>query len=1287
MSKIKVPRAKSKPAASAVSAKRSASSALAKKPAQKLVDTLLVSSEAAERANSAFPIVGVGASAGGLEAFTQLLEELPRDTGMAFVLIQHLDATHASFLADALAKTSKMPIHQAVDGERVEPNHVYVIPPNADLAILHGALTLLPRSSQGRRPHLPIDFFLRSLAAERGNRAIGVILSGTASDGTEGLRAIKGEDGITFVQEPRSAKFEGMPRSAIDAGVVDYSLQIHELAQELVRLSRHPYVSASQPPLRRDEVTLNKIFVLVRSAVGVDFSEYKTPTFERRLARRMALRKVDVLTDYLALLQDEPNEVRDLYEDILIHVTSFFRDPEVFESLKTQVFPSLLSAKADGASLRFWVAGCSLGEEVYSLAIALLEFLGNAASTRPIQIFGSDVSEKAIERARSGVYPDAALRDMSDERRRRYFTKLDTGFRINKTVRDLCVFVRHDLARDPPFSKLDLVSCRNVLIYFGPALQKRVLPTFHYALNQGGILMLGRTESISGFAQLFEPLDKAHKFFVRSASASALRFAPRSEQHPVAAHVISRGINVEPRRTLDLAKQLDRVLLAHYAPPGVLINERMEVLRFSGETGAYLQQAAGEPQNNLLKMARADLALALRGAVGQAKKSMAPVRISRVALQQSGAARSCDLLVLPFTGAPDAKEQLFVVLFEQPSATARSQPKKKTKGAGAPAEARRIPKLEHELATTKEYLQSLLDEQDRTNDDLNSANEELMSGNEELQSMNEELETAKEELQSTNEELSTVNDELHSRNHEVSEVNSDLVNILATVDLPILILDRARRIRRFTPKACSILNVLPSDVGRPLDDIRSNLELGDLDRRIADVVESNRMHEAEVQDRAGVWYRMQIRPYKNVDNKIDGATLSLVDIDALKHLVSEAQQAKAEAERANRSKDEFLATLSHEIRTPLSSMLMQAQLLRLGDRDAAQVQRAAEGIERGTRLQVQLIDDLLDVSRITAGKLNIELKRVDLCAVVRAALESVNAPVQKKAIQLTMVLDERIQMVTGDPTRLQQIVTNLLANAIKFTPKAGQIRVELDRIDSWARLTVQDNGIGIEPDFLPSIFNRFAQEDGSIVRRHGGLGLGLAIVTSLVAAHGGTVRAESPGKGKGATFTVTLPLAPVSDEDAREASLPMLHASLRRSASEAARAIVRLDDVRILLVDDDLWTREAVSETLCSTGANVRVAESAAEAMRAVEEFRPEVLVCDVAMPDEDGYSLIRRIRALGAARSGNVPALALTALAGDEDRARALAAGFQLHLSKPVELDRLTQAVADLSRRHLATA
>ena len=447
---------------------------MTKRPTRRSLNSASVLEPAA---GGGFPIVGIGASAGGLEAFVQLLGELPPDTGMAFVFIQHLDPTHSSFLAEALTRATRMPVRQAADDLPIEPDHVYVIPPDADMAILHGRLTLLPRNESTRKPHLPVDFFLRALAADRGSQAIGVILSGTASDGTEGLRAIKAESGITFAQEPESAKFDGMPRSAIEGGVVDYVLLLPGIAREIVRLSRHPYVLAAglQPP-KRSDLTLNRIFVIVRNAVGVDFSEYKRPTFERRLARRMALRQVENTEDYLGLLQREPEEIGHLQEDALIHVTSFFRDPEVFESLQKSVLPELLEHKAMGAPVRAWVAGCSTGEEVYSIAMALLESVGSSGN-HPIQIFGSDVSEKAIETARLGLFSEGALRDVADERRRRYFTRVEKGYRINKSVRDLCVFVRHDLARDPPFSKLDLVSCRNVLIYFDHALQKRILVT------------------------------------------------------------------------------------------------------------------------------------------------------------------------------------------------------------------------------------------------------------------------------------------------------------------------------------------------------------------------------------------------------------------------------------------------------------------------------------------------------------------------------------------------------------------------------------------------------------------------------------------------------------------------------------------------------------------------------------------------------------------------------------------------------------------------------------------
>jgi len=940
-----------------------------------------------------FPIVGVGASAGGLEALTQLLAELPPDTGMAFVLIQHLAPRHPSLLADALARATTMVVGQAKDGERVVPDRVYVIPPDADVAIRAGVLTLVTRKTEARKLHLPVDYFLASLAEELGKQAIGVVLSGTASDGTEGLRAIKREGGITFAQDPKSAKFDGMPRSAIEAGVVDYVLPAPGIARELHRLSRHPYVSAaSSPPSASDDRVLDEIFALVRNALGVDFGEYKAPSLKRRLARRMALLRIERLRDYLALLRDQPEEAVSLYEEVLIHVTSFFRDPDVFESLKSAVFPKILKTKAPAEPIRFWVAGCSTGEELYSLAIALLEFLDDSARRHPIQIFGSDISERAVQTARKGAYSDTVMREVSEERRRRFFTKVESGYRINKNVRDLCVFVRHDLARDPPFSKLDLVSCRNVLIYFGQALQRRVLPTLHYALRQGGFLLLGRAESLPGFRQHFSPIDKNNKVFVRTAAVSTLQFAPRTEVHPVTSRTNPSPGTTSPLRPVDVARHLNRLLLTRYAPPGVLVDERMQILQFVGDTGRYLRAPPGDPQHNLLKMARGGLLSALRTTIAKAKRERVPVRTKgvEVEVERGAAPDTCDVVVLPLAVPPEAKEQLFAVLFEQiagrPSVSKLQRTaRRSTAGAGR----RRVPRLERELEATQQYLHSLIDERERTNDDLNAANEELVSGNEELQSMNEELETAKEELQSTNEELTTVNDELNTRNQEVREINSDLMNILSTVDVPILILDRERRIRRFTPKARTILNVLPTDLGRPLEDIKSNLQLNNLDEQISEVIETNQMHESEVQDRSGRWYRMQIRPYQTVENKIDGATLSLIDIDALKHHVNEAERARGEAERANLAKDEFLATLSHEIRTPLSSMLMHAQLLGRGALDPVKIKRAAEAIERGTRMQVRLVDDLLDVSRIVAGKLKLDPGPVDLCAVVRGAVEGV----------------------------------------------------------------------------------------------------------------------------------------------------------------------------------------------------------------------------------------------------------------------------------------------------------
>jgi two-component system CheB/CheR fusion protein len=1347
-----------------------------------------------------FPIVGVGASAGGMEAFSELLRNVPAGAGVAFVLIQHLDPTHPSYLREALTRVTTLPVIEIGDGMPVEPDHVYVIPSDADAGILKGRLVLFPRLADERKPHLPIDFFFKALAADLGNQAIGVVLSGTGSDGAEGVRAIKAEDGITFAQEPASAKFNGMPAAAVATGAVDFALPVPALARELARVGRHPFVRGRVvEPLAgaEDEGEIRKALLLVRSAVGIDFSEYKRASIRRRLARRMALHRLTTLEEYVRLLRTDRAEVVALFEDILIHVTSFFRDADAFEALKQRAFPDIVREKRDGGTIRIWCAGCSTGEEAYSILIALLEYLGeNGALEVRIQLFGTDISEKAIETARAGFYPDAAVRDVSAQRLARFFTKADGGgYNINKSIRERCAFVKHDLSVDPPFSKLDLVCCRNVLIYFGQELQKRVLGTFHFALNDPGFLLLGHAENIAEGTSLFQLIEKTSKIFARTAGKSTLRLAPARDAVSTSLPIAEARVTAGP----DLVRRTESLLLDRYAPAGVIVNGRMEILNFRGRTGPYLEPAPGQPQHDLLKMARKGLAADLRIGISQARKQKSAVRRPGVRVQQDGILRICDVVVVPVSLPPVSRDEIFAVLFEepvQPVATAA-----KAEGPQADVDHLGVSKLEDELKATKEYLQSIIDEHQRSNEELLSSNEELVSSNEELQSLNEELQTAKEELQSTNEELATLNEEMQTRNAEVNEVNSDLVNILASVEVPIVIVDAQRRIRRFTPRARPILNLLPTDVGRPIDDIKPALAIENLDDKIAAVVDTVVPHEEEVKDREGRWHRLRIRPYTTVDKKIDGAVISIVDVDVLKralgaaewardyaHAIVEAVQvplvvltetleiafanvafqerygiareavagrsihdfingvldtpvlragldqmreksegfhglesnfelprlgsrwlslsaravhlagagrlillavdditerrraeaeraqllraaeaAKAAADEANRAKDVFLATLSHELRTPLATLLLSSDLLLKGTMDPTRVRHTVETIARATTAQAQLIDDLLDVSRIATGKLKMEMRPVSLGSVVRAAVDALAPTAERKHVDLQVEMNGAPLFVSADPARLQQVVSNLLTNAIKFTPTPGRVAVTVDAADGQGRIRVTDTGVGIDPDFLPHVFERFSQEHLGQTRAQGGLGLGLTIVRHIVEAHGGTARADSAGKGHGATFTVQLPLlAPSQAAGAGDQG--------ERSAAEIVRGLTA---VRILVVEDEPATRDALAEALRLSGAEVRAAESAATAMDVFERFRPDLLICDIAMPGEDGYSLLGRIRALGEDRGGGVLAVALTALAGDEDRERARAAGFQAHLAKPVDIDRILSALA----------
>jgi len=821
-----------------------------------------------------FPVVGVGASAGGLEPFLELLRHVPADSGLAVIYLQHSDVSHISELPQILQRVTNMPVQLAADTTRIEPDTVYIAPPDGAVTCVDGVLRVEPR---GDRAIMPIDALLRSLAADLGSRAISVILSGTASDGTLGSKAVKAEGGITFAQD-ETARFDGMPRSAIAAGAVDFVLPPAEIAREIVSIAGHPYVSRDASRDHFSEQDLGKVFTLLRSAHDVDFTHYKPATIERRIRRRMALHKVDTLGDYLKILSEKAEEVEHLYSDILIRVTSFFRDPEVFTALQNEIFPALVRGRGD-KPVRIWVPGCATGEEVYSLAIIFQETLAGLQIECPVQVFGTDVSDSSIERARSGLYTESISAEVSAERLRRFFTRVDGGYRVSKSIRDCCIFARQNLTKDPPFSRVDLISCRNVLIYLGAVLQRRVMSIFHYSLQPDGFLLLGSSETIGNYADLFTIVDRRNKIYQRKGAIGRLPLdLTRAVLPPGALHKERlRGLDEEAATVPNVFREADRVLLSRFSPAGVVIDEEMEILQFRGRTSAFLEPAPGTASFNLLKMAREGLLAELRTAIHAARKKDSSTRCEGITVTADGRTELVNIEVIPFVGPAG---RYFIILFEQ----AQREPAAKTsrRKATPAAETKQSIRLKRDLEATRDYLQSIIEEQEAMNEELRSANEEIQSSNEELQSTNEELETAKEELQSSNEELITLNEELEHRNDELAEANNDLINLLASVDLPIVMLDSGLRIRRFNPSAQRTLNLIPSDAGRAIGDLKLTLDVKELDTMIAAVIETLEVREMQVTDRKGHRYLLRIRPYKTADHKIEGAVLMLIDIGQLK---------------------------------------------------------------------------------------------------------------------------------------------------------------------------------------------------------------------------------------------------------------------------------------------------------------------------------------------------------------------------------------------------------------------
>src|SRR5665648_237022 len=870
--------------------------------------------DAAAAAN--FPVVGIGASAGGLAAIEEFLAALPagESLGMAFVLVQHLDPDHKSLLLDLVKRYAHIEVAWAEDGMEVRSGHAYIMPPNKDMALVGGRLVLVkPDAPRGQR--LPIDYFFRSLAADQHERAVCIVLSGAGSDGTLGLRAVKGEGGMAIAQTPETAAYDSMPCSAIATGLVDYVLPPADMPEQLLgyisrTVGRAPQTARATAPGSPD--LLLEVLHLLRDRSGHDFTHYKTNTLRRRVERRMAVTRVESMDDYLALLKRDSLELETLFRELLIGVTNFFRDAPAFEALAAEALPGLIAAHAPGDPVRVWVPGCSTGEEAYSIAMLLQEQAGSVKRNVLAQVFATDIDAEAIERARAGVYPGSISADVSPERLARFFVQDGDTYRVAKSMRDCLVFATQDVAKDPPFSRVDLISCRNLLIYMDRVLQQKLMPLFHYAINPDGYLFLGPSETVGGAADLFAPVDKKWKLFQRRGTVTPRQQLPTSTMPPRGA---ATGAGRRPAlhqlplraRLRDLA---ERVLLDKHAPACVVINAEGDVLYIHGHTGRYLEPAAGEPSGSLLKMAREGLRLELTAGIRKAQAQKEAVRYDRLRVKTDGSVSLVNLIIEPMSG-PDAVQDVLLVLFED--VPAAEEAVNATAAEPVADREQRIADLDRELTAKEEYLRTIVGELETLNENLKSNNEEMQSTNEELQSTNEELETSREELQSVNEELVTVNSELQQTIEELSRANNDMNNMLAGTGIGTLFVDRQLLITRFTTAVTAIMSLIPTDVGRPLNDIAPRLK-GDVDLvgAVTTVLDTLAPVEAQVESGDESIYQMRVQPYRTLENVVEGAVLTFADVTEQRRLQAHLDElARAVAETG-----EFAQSVLDTVREP-----------------------------------------------------------------------------------------------------------------------------------------------------------------------------------------------------------------------------------------------------------------------------------------------------------------------------------------------------------------------------------
>ncbi len=1346
-------------------------------------------------------MVGIGASSGGIQALLRLFENMPCDVGMAFVIVLHLSPKFESRADEILQRVTKMRVMQVTAPTAIEKNCVYLISPVSNLSMIDGSLHVTHAERPHGRPEA-IDLFFRSLAEAHGMRAISIVLSGTGSDGAVGISRIKECAGVTIAQSPEDAEYDEMPRSALATGMVDIVLPVVDMPQKLIELWRNASVIAI--PKARDgqpsgvaqahseaaEKALSGILKTLQARTGHDFHHYKRATILRRIERRLQVNAIADLPTYLRFLDTQRDESTALLKDLLIGVTNFFRDREAFEALEREVVPKLLTSRSVEEKVRAWVVGCSTGEEVYSLGMILSEGVTDPQFTPGLQLFATDIDERAIQFARSAAYPEAILTDVPPTRLHRFFAKTRGRYVIAKALRDKVLFASHNILRDPPFSQLDLISCRNLLIYLDRTVQRQILQTFHFSLRPGGYLFLGSAESAEIADDLFASVDKKNRIY--RARVLTTRQSMRALPPVVTQFGSTAQLSVgppTPMRTRSPTTGLHQRVLEHHAPPYVIVDRDAQIVHMSDQAGRFLRYVGGEPTQHLLTLINPDLRVELRAAMFQALRQGQNVDVRHVRFSRGETHSYVDIAVRPYQNNADDMDVVLITLTEsqQPAALASAD-------GGVDSLDPLVTRLEGELHLTKEQLQASIEQSSMSNEELKASNEELQAIVEEMRSASEELETGKEELQSVNEELTTVNGELLSKVEETTKANDDLENLLAGTGIATIFLDRDMRIKRYSPSVVSLFNIIDSDIGRPLSDLTHHLKYPQLTADATSSFEDLKLIEREVQTNEGRWLLARLLPYRTADDRIDGAVLTLIDITALRQAQNEArasedrlklaaqatndyaiivqdpegvivtwnqgaervfgysaseavgqpidlifipderaagiplmerQQATAagradddrwhmrkdgmqiycrgvvtpidtdsfkgyakiarddtdkkgaenqqqlqltlerairtQAEESNRLKDEFFAVLSHELKNPLNLIHVKAELLtRLPiAKEIVPVQEAAEAIQRSVISQAKIIDDLLDLSRVRTGKLALQFEPVDLAAVLRAVVDASLEDATSNGISLSVSGIDASLVVQADAVRFEQMLWNVVRNALKFTPRGGRVDVSLSREDGFACVEVADTGRGIAPEFLPKVFDMFSQAEGGGRRDRGGLGIGLSLVKQLAEMHGGRIEAESAGLGLGAQFRLWLP--------------EHFYSFYERRSSEPIDPRI-LNGLRILLVDDALDGLEAFQTLLELEGAQVHAVDSAELALAAASTSDFDLVLSDIGMPTMNGYELIAELRK--APRTARLPAVALTGFGREQDIARAMDAGFNAHIGKPVTLNALLDAI-----------